>query len=85
MFGDRFITAYAIIIFASAFIMDMIGVTRPEIYYSVYLVEFLVLLEVVGSYSRSMIASLKPVTVAFVLGFLYIIISEIILILMPFG
>jgi hypothetical protein len=78
---ERLIITYAIAVFATAFIISLIGDQAPEIYYSLYLIEFLVLLELIGPSKRSLTTVTQPLVLAFLLGFAYIIVQQVIQIL----
>lgn len=78
---DRFIITYAIAVFATAFIVSLLSNQALEIYYSLYLIEFLVLLELIGPFKRSLTTGTQPLVLAFLLGFAYIIVQRVIEIL----
>lgn len=78
---DRFIVMYAIAVFATAFFLSLLGVEGLEIYYSLYLIEFLVLLELIGPFKRSLIARMQLLVFAFLLGFAYIVAQKVLEIL----
>jgi hypothetical protein len=58
-----------------------IGVQQTEIYYAVYLVEFLIALELVASFRRSLEKQLRPIILVFLLGFAYVVVQRILEIL----
>lgn len=58
-----------------------VGVQEMEIYYAVYVIEFLVAVELVASFRRSFEKQLRPVILAFVTGFIYIVLQRILQIL----
>jgi hypothetical protein len=81
MVRDRFITAYAVSVFAAAFFLSLLGVQALEIYYSLFLIEFLVLLELMGPFKRSLTTRMQPLVFAFLLGFGYIVAQRVLEIL----
>ena len=78
---DRFIITYATAIFATAFIISLLGDQALEVYYSLYLIEFLVLLELIGPFKRSLTTAMQPLVFAFLFGFGYIVVQQVIEIL----
>jgi hypothetical protein len=78
---DRFILLYAAAVTLTALILSLLSVQALEIYYSVYLIEFLVLLELIGPFKKSMNTLLQPLVLAFLLGFAYIVIQRVLEIL----
>jgi hypothetical protein len=59
----------------------VVGVREIEIYYAVYLIEFLVALELVASFRRSLGRNLRPIIIVFLFGFAYIVVQRILQIL----
>jgi len=78
---EEFIALYGIAILVSALLLVAAGVQQIEVYYAVYLIEYLVAVEVVGSFRRSLERNLRPVIVMFVLGFVYVVAQRILQIL----
>ena len=58
-----------------------IGVEQVEVYYAVYLIEFLISVELGSSLRRSVAAQLHPIILVFLFGFFYIVAQRIIQIL----
>jgi hypothetical protein len=78
---ERYVTFYGIAILVSGLVLMAIGVRGMEIYYAVYLIEFLVAMELVVSFRRSLGKSLRPIVVVFLLGFAYIVVQRVLQIL----
>lgn len=78
---ERFVLFYAVAVLLSGLLLMAIGVSLVEVYYAVYLIEFLVGLELVSSVRRSMTAHLRPLVLVFLVGFLYTVAQRIIEIL----
>ena len=78
---ERYVLSYALAIVLSGLLLMAIGVREIEIYYAVYLIEFLVALELVASFRRSLGRNLRPIIIVFLLGFAYTVAQRIIQIL----
>lgn len=78
---ERYVLSYALAIILSGLFLMVIGVGEIEIYYAVYLIEFLVSLELVGSFRRSLGRDLRPIIMVFLLGFAYTVVQRILQIL----
>jgi len=78
---EQYVVFYGIAILLSALVLMVAGVGQIEVYYAVYLVEFLVTMELVGSFRRSLERNLRPVIVMFLLGFIYVLAQRILQIL----
>ena len=78
---EQYVVFYGIAILLSALVLMVAGVGRIEVYYAVYLIEFLVTMELVGSFRRSLERNLRPVVVMFLLGFIYVLAQRILQIL----
>jgi hypothetical protein len=78
---DRFILTFAVAVFVTATLLSLLGVATLEVYYSLYLIEFLLLLELMGPYKRSLTAIMQPLAFAFLLGFVYIVAQRVLEIL----
>ena len=78
---ERYIYFYAVAILLSGLMLVGIGVQQIEIYYAVYLIEFLVATELVASFRKSLERNLRPLILVFLAGFLYTVIERIIQIL----
>ena len=78
---EKYVFAYALAILLSGLLLVGIGVQQIEIYYAVYLIEFLVATELVASFRKSLERNLRPLILVFLAGFLYTVIERIIQIL----
>ena len=78
---ERYVLFYALAIVLSGLLLMVIGVREIGIYYAVYLIEFLVALELVASFRRSLGRDLRPIIVVFLFGFAYTVAQRIIQIL----
>jgi hypothetical protein len=78
---EQYVMIYGIVILLSALLLMVVGVEQIEVYYAVYAIEFIVTMELVGSFRRSLGRNLRPVVVMFVLGFIYVIVQRILEIL----
>jgi len=78
---DRYVLSYALVIILSGLSLMVVGVREIEIYYAVYLIEFLVALELVASFRRSLGRNLHPIIIVFLFGFAYTVAQRIIQIL----
>jgi hypothetical protein len=78
---EKYVYAYALAILLSGLLLIGIGVQAIEIYYAVYLIEFLVATELVASFRKSLERNLRPLILVFLAGFLYTVIERIIQIL----
>jgi hypothetical protein len=78
---ERYVTFYGVAILVSGLLLMAIGVQGMEVYYAVYLIEFLVARELVVSFRRSLGKSLRPIILVFVFGFAYIVVQRILQIL----
>jgi hypothetical protein len=61
--------------------LTAVGVQQVEIYYEVYLMEFLVAIQLASSLRRSLTRHLGPIILIFFLGFLFIVAQRILQIL----
>ena len=73
--------AYALAALLSGLVLLGIGVQQIEIYYAVYLIEFLLATEFVAAFRKSLERNLRPIILIFLAGFLYTVIERIIQIL----
>lgn len=78
---DRYVLSYALVIILSGLSLMVVGVREIEIYYAVYLIEFLVALELVASFRRSLGRNLRPIIIVFLFGFAYTVAQRILQIL----
>jgi hypothetical protein len=79
--NEQYIMFYGIAIFLTALMLMAAGVEGIEIYYAVYLIEFLVTIQLLGPFRRSLESNLRPVIVMFLLGFFYVLAQRMIQIL----
>jgi hypothetical protein len=59
----------------------LVGVQETEIYYAVYLIEFLVAVELVASFRHSLEKQLRPIILVFLFGFGFTVLQRILQIL----
>jgi hypothetical protein len=78
---ERYVLSYALAIVVSGLLLMVIGIREIEIYYAVYLIEFLVSLELVASFRRSLGRNLRPIIIVFLFGFAYTVAQRILQIL----
>jgi hypothetical protein len=78
---ERYVLSYALAIILSGLFLMVIGTREIEIYYAVYLIEFLVSLELVASFRRSLGRNLRPIIIVFLFGFAYTVAQRILQIL----
>ena len=78
---DRYVLSYALVIILSGLSLMVVGVREIEIYYAVYLIEFLVALELVASFRRSLGRNLRPIIIVFLFGFAYTVAQRILQVL----
>jgi len=78
---EKYVLSYALVIILSGLSLMVVGVREIEIYYAVYLIEFLVALELVASFRRSLGRNLRPIIIVFLFGFAYTVAQRIIQIL----
>ena len=79
--SQRFILTYAVMVFGTAGIMSVLKVQELDLYYSIYVLEFLLLLELLGAYRKTFSREWGPAAVALFLGFIYIVAWRVIQIL----
>ena len=78
---ETYVLSYALVIVVSGLLLMVVGIGEIEIYYAVYLIEFLVSLELVASFRRSLGRDLFPIIMVFLLGFAYAIAQRILQVL----
>ena len=78
---ERYVLSYALAIVVSGLLLMVMGIREIEIYYAVYLIEFLVSLELVASFRRSLGRNLRPIIIVFLFGFAYTVAQRILQIL----
>ena len=59
----------------------LVGVQETEIYYAIYLIEFLVAVELVASFRHSLERQLRPIVLVFLFGFGFTVLQRILQIL----
>jgi len=72
---------YAVAILLSGLVLMALGVQEIEIYYAVYLIEFLVAVELVAPFRHSLEKQLRPIILVFLFGFGYIVLVRVLQIL----
>jgi len=70
---ERYVLFYGSAIVLSGLLLMVVGVRGIEIYYAVYLIEFLVALELFSSFRRSLGSNLRPIIIVFLFGFAFTI------------
>jgi len=78
---ERYVLSYALAIVVSGLLLMVMSIREIEIYYAVYLIEFLVSLELVASFRRSLGRNLRPIIIVFLFGFAYTVVQRILQIL----
>ncbi len=78
---ERYVLSYALTIVVSGLLLMVIGIREIEIYYAVYLIEFLVSLELVASFRRSLGRDMRPIIIVLLFGFAYTVAQRILQIL----
>jgi hypothetical protein len=79
--AEKYIFFYALAILLSGLLLMGIGVEWIEVYYAVYLIEFLIAIELVAPFRQSLQRNLRPFIIVFLAGFLYIVVERILQIL----
>ena len=75
--AENYVFFYGVAIILSGLVLMGIGVQQIEIYYTVYLIEFLVATELVASFRNSFGKNIWPFIIIFMAGFLYTVIERI--------
>jgi len=78
---EKCVLFYAAIILGTAILLGVLSVTQLEVLYSVFVLEFLVLLELLTSFKRSLAKRMNVVAFGLFLGFTYVVILRVIEIL----
>jgi len=78
---ERCVLLYAAIMFGTAIVLGVLSVTQLEVVYSVFVLEFLVLLELLTSFKRSLGKRMNVVAFGLFLGFIYVVVLRVIEIL----
>lgn len=79
--AEKFIFLYSLAILLSGLLLIGIGVEQIEVFYAVYLIEFLIATELVASFRKSLERNLRPFIFVFLAGFLYTVVERILQIL----
>lgn len=79
--AEKFIFLYSLAILLSGLLLIGIGVEQIEVFYAVYLIEFLIAMEFVASFRKSLERNLRPFIIVFLAGFLYTVVERILQIL----
>ena len=78
---EKCVLFYAGITLGTAILLGALSVTQLEILYLVFVIEFLVLLELLTPFRRSLARRMNAVAFGLFLGFIYIVIMRVIEIL----
>jgi len=82
---EKYTLFYAIAILLSGLLLIVVGVQETEIYYAIYLIEFLVAVELVASFRHSLERQLRPIVLVFLFGFGFTVLQRILQILQTQG
>ena len=75
---EKCVLFYAAITLGTAILLGAQSVTQLEVLYSVFVIEFLVLLELLTSFKRSLARRMNVVGFGLFLGFIYVVILRVI-------
>ena len=64
---------YAAITFGTVVLLGALSITQLEILYSVFVIEFLVLLQLLTSFKRSLARRMNAVAFGLFMGFIYVV------------
>ena len=78
---EKCVLFYAAITFGTAILLGALSVTELEVLYSVFVMEFLVLLELLTSFRRTLARRMNALAFGLFLGFIYVVILRVIEIL----
>jgi len=78
---ERCILIYAAITLGTAIFLAALSVTQLEVFYLVFVIEFLVLLELLTSFKRSLARRMNAVAFGLFVGFIYVVALKVIEIL----
>ena len=78
---ERCVLIYAAVALGTAILFGALSVTGLEVLYLVFVIEFLVLLELLISFKRSLARRMNAVAFGLFLGFIYVVILRVIEIL----
>ena len=70
---ERCVLIYATIAFGTAILLGVLSVTQLEVFYLVFVIEFLVLLELLTPFRRSPARRMDAVAFGLFVGFVYIV------------
>jgi len=75
---ERCFLLYAAMTLGTSILLGAIGVTQLEVFYSIFTIEFLTLLELLTSFRRSLAARMNAIALGFFVGFIYIVALRVI-------
>jgi len=78
---ERCVLVYGAVTLGTAILLGALSVTQLEVFYSVFVIEFLVLLELLTSFRRSLARRMNAVAFGLFLGFIYVVFLRVIEIL----
>ncbi len=78
---EKFVLLYAALILGTANLVAALGATQLEVYYSIFVIELLVLLELLTPFKKSLAKKMNPIAFGVFVGFIYIVAIRIIEIL----
>ena len=78
---ERCVLLCAAVTFGTAILLGVLSVTQLEVFYLVFVVEFLVLLELLTPFRRSLARRMDAVAFGLFVGFIYIVALRVIEIL----
>ena len=70
---EKCILFYAAITFGTVVLLGALSITQLEILYSVFVIEFLVLLQLLTSFKRSLARRMNAVAFGLFMGFIYVV------------
>jgi len=74
---ERCILAYAAVTLGTAILLEALSVAQLEVFYLVFIIEFLVLLEFLTSFRRTLAKKMNAVAFGLFLGFIYVVILRV--------
>ena len=78
---ERCVLLYATVTLGSAILLGVLGVTQLEIFYLIFVIEFLVLLELLTPFKRSLARRMSALAFGLFVGFVYMVALRVIEIL----
>jgi len=78
---ERCVLIYATITLVTAILLGALSITQLEVFYLVFVIEFLVLLELLTPFRRSLAKRMNAVACGLFLGFIYVVVLRVIEIL----